>query len=161
MKTPVTTIRRHTAITQFSREHHFGLLLSWKIRQALKTGIETRRISNYVLFFFENDLAIHFAEEEKKLFSALPDELPLKQEAISDHEKIRELMAAIRANNSDPALLRNLADLLDKHIRFEERVLFNYLQQNLSDEQLTAMTGDHPPHEDADNHWDDKFWIMK
>ena len=46
-------IKRHQAIVSFSKDHHFGLLLVWKIRQGLKKSIDPVRISNYVLFFFK------------------------------------------------------------------------------------------------------------
>ena len=31
-----TPIKRHDALKHFSRDHHFGLLLVWKIREGVK-----------------------------------------------------------------------------------------------------------------------------
>lgn len=44
-------IKRHQAIVSFSKDHHFGLLLIWKIRQGLNKAVNPERISNYVTFF--------------------------------------------------------------------------------------------------------------
>lgn len=41
-------IKRHTALKPLSREHHHGLLLSWKIREGLKRNIEIPRIKKYI-----------------------------------------------------------------------------------------------------------------
>ena len=54
MKDSTTPIKRSQALIQFSREHHFGLLLVWKMRQGLKENIEPIRISDYTIFIFEN-----------------------------------------------------------------------------------------------------------
>ena len=67
-----TPLKRHQAIVSFSKDHHFGLLLVWKIRQGLVKDIDAERISNYVLFFFKEDLVKHFREEEQFLFCKLP-----------------------------------------------------------------------------------------
>ena len=49
-------IKRHQAIVSFSKDHHFGLLLVWKIRQGLNKAVSAERISNYVLFFLRKTL---------------------------------------------------------------------------------------------------------
>ena len=67
MKTS-TPLKRHPAIVSFSKDHHFGLLLVWKIRQGLAKAVDAERISKYVLYFFREDLEKHFQEEERLLF---------------------------------------------------------------------------------------------
>ena len=51
-----TPIKRHPAIVSFSKDHHFGLLLVWKIRQGLSRQVDPERISNYTGYFFKEDL---------------------------------------------------------------------------------------------------------
>lgn len=65
-------IKRYETIAQFSREHHFGLLLVWKIKQGIKKSISPERISNYVLCFYEQDLKQHFSNEEKLCLFTCP-----------------------------------------------------------------------------------------
>ena len=61
----VKPIKRHKAIQPLSREHHQGLLLSWKIRTGLSKGVSTDRIKTYADWFYKTYLIPHFEEEEK------------------------------------------------------------------------------------------------
>jgi hemerythrin-like domain-containing protein len=43
------------------------------------------------------------------------------------------MMGDLRKKPFDKELLQKFANTLEKHVRFEERKLFNYLQVNLSE----------------------------
>ena len=155
-------IKRHQAIVSFSKDHHFGLLLVWKIRQGLKNAISTERISTYALFFFKEDLQKHFKEEEEMLFCKLPAEDDLRKQAETDHHAIYQLITAISENNNDENQLNQLADKLEKHIRFEERELFNHLQENIEAEELTEIEKRLSNDSNSiDEKWPDHFWNIK
>jgi hemerythrin-like domain-containing protein len=162
MNTP-KPIKRHQAILKFSQEHHFGLLLVWKIREGLKKNIETERIALYTNFIFEKNLEQHFKEEESLLFTRIDDKEPLKQRVIEEHQKIYLAIEDLKKGNHSTETLHNFADLLDKHIRFEERELFNYLQQHLSESQLSEIAAQHQSEKikDVDGQWADHFWLHK
>jgi len=153
-------IKRQRAMLSFSRDHHFGLLLVWKIRQGLDKRIETGRVSDYVLFFYKEDLETHFRDEEGLLFRRMPLDDIIRKQAELDHQDIRWLMASLRENKTDPDLLRAIANKLEQHIRFEERILFNYLEEILSQAELEEVAcrsagGDRAPCEA----WLDTFWL--
>ncbi|MBP6022231.1 hemerythrin domain-containing protein [Ferruginibacter sp.] len=155
-------IKRHQAIVSFSKDHHFGLLLVWKIRQGLNKAVNPERISNYVTFFFKEDLEKHFKEEEQLLFSKLPADDVLRKQAEEDHQAIYKLVAAIGKKKDDAVLLNKLADELEKHIRFEERELFNHLQYNIKADDLEAIASRFPNSSKAiDEKWEDVFWEIK
>ena len=155
-------IKRHQAIVSFSKDHHFGLLLVWKIRQGLNKAVNPERISNYVTFFFKEDLEKHFKEEEQLLFSKLPADDILKKKAEGDHQAIYKLVAAIEKKKDDAILLNQLADELEKHIRFEERELFNHLQGNIKGDDLEAIANRFPnSSKTIDEKWEDVFWEIK
>lgn len=154
-----TPIKRHAAMISLSKDHHFGLLLVWKIRQGLAKKIETERISNYVLYFFEMDLEQHFKEEEELLFPCLPVDDPLRLKAVDQHQAINKLIAAIRANKNDGSLLIQMADQLESHIRFEERELFNHIQSTLSEIELEKLAEKlSTDSKSMDDKWEDAFW---
>ena len=162
MDNSTTPIKRSQALIQFSREHHFGLLLVWKIRQGLKNNIVPVRISKYSLFFFDSELTEHFKEEEKDLFVKLPAEDPLRTQAFEEHKQIYKLVADLRSDSLNIMLLNKFADTLESHIRFEERTLFNHLQQHLSEHELKKLEEEHSKREgDVDDKWDDHFWVNK
>ncbi|MBS1621597.1 MAG: hemerythrin domain-containing protein [Bacteroidetes bacterium] len=152
-------IKRHEALVSFSKDHHFGLLLAWKIRQGLEKGVSTERISNYVIYIFENDLDKHFIEEEKRLFILLPASDELRKKAEEQHKSIFQQIAKLKEGKALPSELKQLADELDLHFRFEERELFNHLQQTVPqaglDEISTRLQNDSRKIDDA---WKDIFW---
>jgi len=156
----LTPIKRHEAMVSFSKDHHFGLLLVWKIRQGLAKAIEPERISKYVQFFFMEDLTKHFSDEEQLLFSRLPAGDFLRIQAETDHATIHQLVKSIGQHTTDKTLLVRLADELEKHIRFEERELFNHLQKHISEAELeeigTRMANNS---KDLDENWKDNFWL--
>ena len=94
-----TPIKRSVKLAQFSKDHHFALLLIWKVRQGLRFGIELQRINNYIIFFFQNYLEEHFKEEEDLLFVHLDFNNASRTVAEQDHKTIREIMEKIK---SDP-----------------------------------------------------------
>ena len=103
-------IKRHQALVAFSKDHHFGLLLIWKIKQCLANAIRVERITNYILYFFEEYLLQHFKEEEQNLFPKLPADHPLHQQAVNEHEVIYDIISQLRDQKDSG----NLAKLLRK-----------------------------------------------
>ncbi|HET9824211.1 MAG TPA: hemerythrin domain-containing protein [Chitinophagaceae bacterium] len=152
-------IKRHPAIVSFSKDHHFGLLLVWKIRQGLNKAVDPERISNYVLYFLKEDLGKHFKEEEQILFSRLPDNDPLRTQAEAAHQSIYELITTIDENKNNTSLLSQIADELESHIRFEERELFNHLQINIPGHELEKIAERFSADNKViDDKWEDAFW---
>jgi hemerythrin-like domain-containing protein len=155
-------IKRNAAMVEFSKDHHFALLLVWKIRQGLRKTIEPARISSYVVHFFDTDLVHHFKDEEEVLFNKLSTNNPLRTQAETEHKNIKQVIDVLRKNTGDRNLLKNFADALEKHIRFEERELFDHLEQNLSGDALAEMmlSAKSRDHESA-TAWKDVFWENK
>ena len=157
-----TPIKRHQAVVSFSKDHHFGLLLVWKIRQGLGKSVNAERISKYVVYFFKEDLEKHFKDEEQLLFCRLPVDDALRKRAEEEHQSIYNLVNAIDENKNDTKLLNQLANELEKHIRFEERELFNHLQKKLMPADLELIekrvSNDGKT---VDEKWEDVFWEIK
>jgi len=155
-------LKRSAAIVEFSKDHHFALLLVWKIREGLKKSIEPSRISGYAIHFYDTDLVYHFKEEEDLLFNKLSSDNLQRLQAESDHKKIKQLIDELRERQEDKSLLEVFADTLEKHIRFEERELFNYLQQHISEKDLAEIASSIKPRaHETDALWEDLFWEVK
>jgi hemerythrin-like domain-containing protein len=154
-------IRRSQALVKFSKDHHFALLLIWKIRQGLHFGIEPQRINNYITSFFQNYLEEHFKEEEELLFVLLNKNNHSRKTAEQDHKVLRQTAEKIKSDPGNESIIQDFVTRLEKHIRFEERDLFNELQNTLSEPQLNSiaekMEASHP-YQKEDN-WKDRFWI--
>ncbi|MBS1653348.1 MAG: hemerythrin domain-containing protein [Bacteroidetes bacterium] len=155
-------IKRHPAIASFSKDHHFGLLLAWKIRQGIENYISPERISNYVIYSFDNDLKKHFSEEEELLFSKLPARNRLRQKAEADHKSILLILSEIKKDKSDTTLLNKIANEVEINIRFEERELFSYLQTSIPEKELEGIISRTPDNgRQIDDQWKDVFWEIK
>jgi hemerythrin superfamily protein len=154
-------IKRNENIVILSREHHFGLLFCWKIRQGIRKNAAADRIKNYVNYFWHTHLHTHFEEEEIYMFLKVNDEACRK--ALEQHEqislRIKQILDAETPLGYD--ILAQLADLVEAHIRFEERELFPHLEKVLTEGELkrigAALEQSHTaPHTD---NYPDAFWI--
>lgn len=146
-------IKRDASLRPLSRQHHHGLLLCWKIREGFRRNIAPERIKKYVDWFWQHHLRQHFEEEEKYVFIVLPTENKLLKKAIAEHRRLERLFN----DQGDKVRSLNLIEEeLEQHIRFEERLLFNEIQQNATPKQLSNMAMHHADTLNED--WDDEFW---
>lgn len=146
-------IKRVEELKPLSREHHFGLLLCWKIRTGIKKNVEIKRIKKYTDWFWKNHLAKHFEIEEAEVFPILGNDNPLIKKAKTEHRRLRRLFE----NQNDPVKSISLIEEeLEKHIRFEERVLFNEIQKIASPQDLEKISATHSS--DFKHRWSDEFW---
>ena len=146
-------IKRHQDLQAVSREHHFGLLLSWKIRAGFKKQIETERIKDYTNWFWENYLEAHFAFEEAYIFTILSNEHKLIKKALKDHRRLKRLFTS---SDKVERSLWLIEEELDAHIRFEERILFKEIEQIATVEQMNLIAKSHTSKLPDD--WKDEFW---
>ncbi len=150
-------LKRHSFIVEFSKDHHYGLLLVWKIRQGLQKNIEPARMVNYVNFSSEEELLPHFEEEEKYLLPLLAETDDLRKRVEAEHAQLRKLLSACA--NDKVAPLNDLANDLEAHIRFEERIFFPHLEKNIDFDNidLKEIIIKHDRNK-PDTKWVDKFW---
>ena len=147
-------LKRHKALQPFSREHHHGLLLSWKIRSGFSKNIELERIKSYADWFFEHQLIPHFDLEEEHIFPLMDPDHELIKRALADHRRLKRLFNDTKDVEKS---LHKIEEELEKHIRFEERILFPEIQKNATDEQLTLIEDIHDDEGFVDNE-EDEFW---
>lgn len=162
MSSQTKPIKRNPALVEFSRDHHYGLLLVWKIRQGQRAAINPARIGDYVSFFYQEDLRHHFADEEAYLFPLLSGHDAQRRRAEREHAEIRSLAGSIREEPFNTDWLSQFAQLLEADIRFEERELFNQLQLTIGNDRLLELLKEIPerPHIE-EGAWKDEFWGLK
>lgn len=154
-------IKRSNELVPLSRDHHSGLLLCWKIRTGIKKGIEEQRIAGYVLFYYRSHLTEHFRQEEEYIFPLVGEQNIRTQRAIAEHRQIEALIHKLE--NSETIGyngLEELANRLDAHIRYEERELFSYIEEEAETKQLGNAGGIIAGlHNDIkEPAWSDEFW---
>jgi len=147
-------LKRHVAIQPLSREHHHSLLLSWKIRRGFSRNVEPERIKKYVDWFFKNHIEKHFQIEEKYVFPVLGPNNELVRMALADH---RRLVRLFTEEEDIPKALSLIEEELQKHIRFEERVLFPEIQKVASPADYHTIEKHHRE-ESFEENTSDEFW---
>lgn len=156
-------IKRSRALMPLSREHHFDLLLAWKIRKGLNNGTSHARIAEYIGYMNDHLMESHFKDEEELLFAPLLPGDALCERAMEEHAMIRSLIEKICTRGmEEDRLFLDLADTLDAHVRFEERELFPYLEEALTRtrlHELEQVIGE--AHGDFVDEWGDPFWDKK
>lgn len=125
---------RHPSLVLLSHDHHHGLALALRCRkqslgQIKPMGVEGLRArAQEVLKFYRDNLVAHFKAEEELLFPLMRDQVAgcgdMLDQLVRDHEQLRRAMPQLEAGAGLAKLIFDLGDLLERHIRKEERELF-------------------------------------
>ena len=123
-------MKRSPALRQLSREHHTALSLALRIAKATEPAAQERLLAT-IPALFRGELEPHFQEEERSLLPQLAQagETTLVARTLDEHAQMRALAAAIAAG--DATALAPFGELLQAHVRFEERELFVVAEQRL------------------------------
>jgi len=142
--------RRHESLVPLSREHHYALMLCLRIHRGIEAHKEDpgwlRAKGEQAIDFFESDLVLHFKAEEEVLFPAMrgfPGATELVNRLEREHRELESLIERLRQTEGRSLLdpLWQFADLLEAHIRQEERLLFPMYEQQASSE-LSRKVGE-------------------
>lgn len=140
---------RHPALIPLSHDHHHGLALALRCRkQALGQlkpmglkGLKER--AQELRDFFTDNLVRHFRAEEDALFPKLrqlvPESAALLDQLARDHQQLRDAIARLESDSGLAKLVFDLGDLLERHIRKEERELFPLFEQHVGERAAEAV----------------------
>ena len=148
--------RRHDSLIPLSHQHQHALALAVTIRRrfGLKSDSASwqNTMAEKVAESYGAELRGHFEVEEDILFPEMErylGKLELSQELLQDHVKLREYVKSIEpeprltANVPQPAnvglLLDEFSNLLERHVRKEERRLFAEFEAKMPDEEALRV----------------------
>lgn len=135
-------MKRHQQLQPLSRQHHNGLLAALLLSKGIKKNASTFVMRDFIIYIWQTDLEAHFSDEEKFLLPAIKHTAiyeTLGQRLLQEHDAIRSLVQLLQKNNAEYTDIQKFADLLEAHIRFEERVLFPKTEALLTEEELNAF----------------------
>ncbi|HET9824488.1 MAG TPA: hemerythrin domain-containing protein [Chitinophagaceae bacterium] len=150
-------IKRSAQLAPLSREHHEALVFLLRIKTGLKNGTHIQVISDYINWFWINNLKEHFDQEEKLLLPTLAANDELAIQLKKEHQAIR----AIVSGDLDKMQIMLLSDLLNAHIRFEERLLFPHIEQRISVLKLNEIFRQLDRPVQCQTSWTNTFWMRK
>ena len=134
--------RRDSALVPLSHDHHQALAQALRLKRA---GDDDREdvIAQFLAFWHDHGQR-HFAIEENLLLPAFARYVPSNDETIvkvlTDHVEIRKRTDDLaRRSHAGVGDLNELGKLLDDHVRLEERVLFERMQEVMPRDELDSL----------------------
>ncbi len=133
-------MKRHPALVPLSHDHHHTLARARELREAAG-GAESARRAAAARFLRHYGVAIvrHFREEEELVFPLLPLQPPELDRVLAEHQRVRALARRVRDDGPDTETLRELGELLEAHVRLEERVVFELVQVHVPEAALEGL----------------------
>lgn len=134
-------MKRVSELRELSVDHHHGLVLARKAKQASKSEDEilVSAVWEEVEKMFISNLEPHFQIEETLIVPNLKlkggEKLFIR--FYEDHERLRKFIKP--GSKKTAKALRSFGEILEEHIRFEERELFEVAQKYLSQKILTSI----------------------
>jgi hemerythrin-like domain-containing protein len=142
-------MKRSRQLRPLSSDHHQALLVAFQLKKGLAGHAESagapRDLPGLIALakrFDEHVLRAHTRAEEELLGRYLVDaDMSRLRE---EHRELERLLAAARtARPGDQrGLLAAFADLLERHVRWEERELFPYAEGHVDEETLAVIGGE-------------------
>lgn len=137
-------MKRHPALIPISREHHQLLLLAQLLKKdapaykGMPTDLEGK--VEYAENTWDSLFEPHVELEEKVLYPMIYSYAPslsgLISELLKEHQ---EIAIAFKSLNPQSEELDRLGKLIERHVRKEERMLFQQAQELLTEEQLDQL----------------------
>ena len=155
---PTTPIRRHPALVPYSQEHHSGLMIVLLVKKGLQAGAATERIAAYIQACYTQELQPHFAAEETHLLPLLPPAHAMRLRILQEHRQLELLVQEIAKPEASQHAIQSFMTLLETHIRYEEREVFNYLQDTVPHLLTNLLQAAHPAACSISSTWPDAFW---
>lgn len=125
--------KRDPSLIPLSHDHHHALVRVFEIRRAIAAGADLAPEIARTRDSYEAELRPHFAAEEETLVPALREASALPEPEIAglveDHRRLEEMVAALTRGGGD---LGAFADLLERHVRSEERRIFPAYQEHVA-----------------------------
>jgi hemerythrin-like domain-containing protein len=146
-------MKRHPSLQPLSDDHHRALVLARRLRRT-STGTDAtvrEALAREVQREFDEEIEPHFRVEERWLLPALEDRGAgqLVARTAEDHTRLRAL---VRGRWSEDTA-QTLGELLERHVRFEERVLFPEAEAVLSDGELASVRDAADTREEEGDTW--------
>ena len=135
-------MKRNEALRTLSHQHHQGLFAALQLKRAQQDT--AARARQAFIDFFEREGARHFRIEEELLLPAYARHAGFDEPAIvrvlTEHVDLRRRGQDLENSaDLDADTLRELGERLERHIRFEERLLFPMIEEALPPDELERL----------------------
>lgn len=155
-------MKRHVQLQPLSRQHHNGLLMAMLLTKGLKKKVSPEVMRNFISSGWRDELKEHFEMEESVLIPALEKKSfnpALTSQLLEEHRQLRLIVQKAIDHLATPDDIAAFAVLLEKHIRFEEKVYFPRAEEALNETEIIKV-GSLLREDRSKNcmNYPDKFW---
>jgi hemerythrin-like domain-containing protein len=140
---------RNASLLPLSHDHHHGLALALRCRKQALGQIKPmgpeglRQRAQEILAFYRAHLLAHFKAEEAILFPLMREQVAGCRELLAqlerEHEQLRRVIPQLETGTGLAKLIFDLGDLLERHIRKEERELFPLFEAHVDEEKAAQL----------------------
>lgn len=140
-------MKRYKSLIHLSHDHHSGLKLAMAVSSNsphdFNLQMNPADKAAIVLSAWDKELSPHFKNEEEVLFPAVSgineklDEVI--EELLIEHKEIERIVNSLKNELNSVSLLDRFSFILTEHIRKEERILFQQIQNCFSEEELEIL----------------------
>lgn len=134
-------MKRNAALIPLSHDHQHGLAVAFELRSA--TPETTAEYRSAFLTFWHDEESRHFRIEEEVLLPAFARRASADHEEIArvlvEHVEIRARVAELDEGEVSAERLQELSEIVEAHIRHEERVLFPLIEETLPADDLATL----------------------
>lgn len=127
-------MQRSPALLALSRQHHDALKLALHARRAALSGAAERiaAAAAQLRGALAGELEAHFLDEESDLLPRLAaaGQAALVARTLDEHRRLRQSASTLLPPRA--ATLLACAELLQAHVRFEERELFEAIERQIA-----------------------------
>lgn len=132
-------MKRSAELTPLSHDHHQALFTAHRLARATDVSVAPD-----LLAWWSEDGSRHFRIEEEVLLPAWRSadpaaELALAIRVLTEHLEIRMCLRLGERDGWTVAALNAIGDLMQRHVRFEERELFPLIESRLDEATLAAL----------------------
>ena len=140
--------KRHASLVPLTHDHHHTLAQARRLKEANpnRDPADLKRAGDDFVNFYLGRIRHHFHEEEELFFAPLVDDDvagPVVARAVADHlrlhAQVRTLRRQLSGGEVSSEVLMEIADLLEKHVRFEEQELFPLIELRVSENELVDL----------------------
>lgn len=134
-------MKRDTNLQPLSRQHHNALMAVLLLKKGVQKKADVQVMQDFIITVWKDELQSHFQLEENWL-PAAPQEPTLKllhERMLQEHEVIRKYIEQFSTKRTSYEAVQTFYELLEQHVRFEEREYFPALEQYLSVNELQSI----------------------
>jgi hemerythrin-like domain-containing protein len=146
-------MKRDIRLHGLTSDHHHALVLARRIIEAAARGDVNVGLVSEARRRCDEELSPHFAIEEEELLPALAraGREDLVDRTCAEHRALRAHLAAAEAG--DAGRLLEFGNLLEAHVRFEERELFTACEALVEDDVLARVAQRAPKEKGVPPEW--------